>query len=221
MRGEVGQQCVEDRERVDLDLVGEGDGTLDVEGQFRLIAPRDVQAARATGVQLGPQIFATLLGDRIRPGGSALIVDPVLIHEPGKPGLAFPVGLDIGLQHLLGVMLGNLGNTEPCSRDSFAVVCPVVTAPTRRASSRATRCPDRASRVAVVRPVRPAPTTMVSTCAPGTNSLVGAVGGCASNQIEVMSHGLTRLCLDPANRVVIFRPPRIEPHEHAVRDKNR
>src|SRR4051794_8453737 len=59
----------------------------------------------------------------------------------------------------------------PCSSDTFAVVFPVVTAPTSRASTTATRRPARASRSAVVRPVMPAPTTRSSTGPSGSGSL--------------------------------------------------
>lgn len=50
----------------------------------------------------------------------------------------------------------------PCSRLTFAVVLPVVTAPGVRASMTATRLPPRASSTAVTNPVIPAPTTATS-----------------------------------------------------------
>ena len=58
----------------------------------------------------------------------------------------------------------------PCSKLSFPVVFPVVTAPMLRASSTATRRPARASSTAVIMPVIPAPTIRSSKLAPGTNS---------------------------------------------------
>src|SRR5215203_1616945 len=58
----------------------------------------------------------------------------------------------------------------PCSRLSFPVVFPVVTAPRWRASNTATRRPARASSTAVIKPVIPAPMIRSSNLAPGANS---------------------------------------------------
>ena len=75
----------------------------------------------------------------------------------------------------------------PCSTLSLAVVLPVVTAPTWRASSTATRRPARASRVAVTSPVSPAPTTTSSYAVSATNGSVAMVG-LRSSQSDVMTY---------------------------------
>ena len=80
-----------------------------------------------------------------------------------------------------------LDSVVPCSRLSFAVVFPVVTAPTWRASSTATRRPARASRAAVTSPVSPAPTTTSSYAAPGVNWSVSMVR-LRSSQSDVMPY---------------------------------
>jgi hypothetical protein len=55
-----------------------------------------------------------------------------------------------------------LDKRVPWSSDTLPVVCPVVTAPTSRASMTATDRPAFASNKAVVSPVSPAPTTTSS-----------------------------------------------------------
>src|SRR3954447_19133517 len=69
----------------------------------------------------------------------------------------------------------------PWTRETLAVLDPVVPDPIRRASSTATPTPARASRRAVTRPVRPPPTTRASTRPEGAGGS-GNAGRAGSSQ---------------------------------------
>src|SRR3954454_18553261 len=71
----------------------------------------------------------------------------------------------------------------PWTRETFAVLEPVVPDPIRRASTTATPTPARASRRAVTSPVSPPPTTRVSTRPDGGNGS-GYAGQVRSSQRE-------------------------------------
>ena len=136
----------QDVERVELVLVGEDRAAVVGERHVELVVPPRVETQGAGRVVLVTRRIDLVDLCRVRDGVTGLDRHAVIGAEPHQPLLPLEVGVDVRLRDLRGTGCCRIVESlVPCSSESFAVVLPVVTAPTWRASMTATRRPARAS----------------------------------------------------------------------------
>ena len=101
---EVSREALEDVHRVKLRLIREPDGAAGAERQPGVVDLLDGQTSCPADGQLRPDAVRSLVGHGEGVRIPALEGHCAVLEEPEQPGLALPVGFDIGIDHLLGVL---------------------------------------------------------------------------------------------------------------------
>ena len=162
MLANLSGQCPHELDRVELRLVVKDHAAVLRERYVESLLPPDRETRGQGGFVLGSSRRQLLAACGVCHRRASLQGDAVVVAEPQQPLLALEVALDVRLDKAAGVVLRIRDSLLPWRSETLAVLCPVVPAPTRRASTTATRRPARASSSAVVRPVSPPPTTRSS-----------------------------------------------------------